>query len=88
VFAFVRHHAAHFCKHVRRHHAHFKCVRIVRWTTVRVARVTDVTVADGQASGTVKITAFTAHLINRLAGKKVAAPGDVLGTATVAPTLK
>ncbi len=87
VFAYVRHHAVTKCHHVgRRHHRHLKCVSVVRWHTERIARVTDVTVSNGQASGTVKITAFTAHLVNRLAGKKIVSAGDVLGTATVAPT--
>jgi ribosomal protein L21 len=88
VFAYLRHRAVRVCAHARHHHAHIKCGWRVRWSAVRIARVTDVTVSNGQASGTVKITALTAHLINRLAGKKVASAGDVLGTATVSPTLQ
>jgi hypothetical protein len=40
------------------------------------------------ATGTLQTTAFTAKAINSLAGKNVAAAGAMLGTATIAPTLK
>ncbi len=88
VWAVVRHRVAHACRHFGRRHARVRCVIIARWHSVRVARVTNASVANGQASGTVTITAFTARVINRLAGKNVTSAGDVLGTATVAPTLK
>jgi molybdenum-dependent DNA-binding transcriptional regulator ModE len=64
------------------------CVIVARVRSVRIARVTDVTVSGGKATGTAKLTDFTARVINRLAGKQVVAAGDVLGSATVSPTLK
>ncbi len=88
VWALVRGHVARFCRHIGARHARIRCVLIARFHTVRIATVTGVTVAGGKATGTAKITAFTARLINRLAGKHVVAAGDVLGSATVAPTLK
>lgn len=88
VFAVIRGRVVHICRHFRAHRARVHCVVIERLRSVRVARVTGISVSGGQASGTVRITAFTAHLINRLAGKHVVAAGNVLGTATVTPTFK
>jgi hypothetical protein len=77
------------CYHLGRHHLRrFRCALVVRWRAVRVASVTGVTLSGGKATGTVKITALTAHIVNRLAGKHVVKAGAVLGTATVAPTLQ
>ena len=70
------------------HRRHVVCTSVVRWRTARVARITNVQVSGSTATGTVTITTVTADAINRLAGKDVAAAGDVLGTATVTPTLK
>jgi hypothetical protein len=88
VWALLRGKAVHVCRHVGRHHAKVHCLIIARLRSVRIARVTDVKVSGGTATGTAKITEFTAQLINRLAGKHVVAAGDVLGTASVTPTLK
>jgi hypothetical protein len=63
-------------------------VRRVRHHVARIATVTDVKVTGGSATGTVNITAATAGLVNLLAGKHVVSAGQVLGTATVTPTLK
>jgi hypothetical protein len=78
------------CHRLGRHHLHrVRCLAlVVRWRAVRVASITGVTLSGGKASGTVEITALTAHIVNRLAGKHVVKAGAVLGTATVAPTLK
>jgi hypothetical protein len=88
VLALVRGRVAHECRHVGKHHARVHCVIVARVRSVRIARVTDVTVSGGKATGTAKLTDFTARVINRLAGKQVVAAGDVLGSATVSPTLK
>lgn len=88
VFALVRGRVVHFCRHFGIRHARVKCVLIAHLRTVRIARVTGVSVNGGTATGTARITGFTARLINRLAGKQIVAAGDVLGSASVAPTLK
>jgi len=88
VLAEVRGKTARVCRHFGKRHARVRCVVIARVRSVRIARVTDVSVSAGKATGTAKLTEFSARLINRLAGKQVVAAGDVLGTATVSPTLK
>ncbi len=88
VFALVRHHTRRVCGHIRARHRRFRCRVVVVWGSARVATVTNTSVSNGSATGTVNITAFTARAINRLAGKHVVSAGDVLGTATVTPTLK
>jgi hypothetical protein len=87
IFALVRGRATRFCTVGGKHHLHRHCVTLIRAYTARIATVTGVTVSGGKATGTVKITAATAGLINRLAGKTVAAAGQPLGTGTVAPTV-
>jgi hypothetical protein len=69
-------------------HRHVVCTSVVRYRSARLARITKVQVSGSTATGTVAITQVTADAINRLAGKNVAAAGDVLGTVTVTPTLK
>jgi hypothetical protein len=59
---------------------------VVHHHAARIARVTDVSVSNGAATGTVHISAVTAAVINRLAGKQVVSAGAVLGMATVTPT--
>jgi hypothetical protein len=85
--ALVRERSVRICHRSGRHHLRRHCVIFTRVVTARIARVTGITVTNGTATGTVKITAFTAHAVNRLAGKHVVAAGDTLGTATVTPTL-
>jgi hypothetical protein len=87
IYALVRGRVERSCHRLGRHGLRLRCHVIVRLNTARIARVTNASVSGGKATGTVNITAFTADLINRLAGKKVATAGDVLGTGTVAPTL-
>jgi hypothetical protein len=86
LFALVRHHPSAACAALARPRARIKCRIRTSLTVARIARVTDVTIANGSASGTVHITAATAGLINRLAGKPVTSAGAVLGTTTVTPT--
>jgi len=88
VWAIVRGRTARICRHLGRRHVRVRCALIARLHSVRIARVSGVSVNGSTATGTAKITAFTAHLINRLAGKHVVAAQDVLGTATVSPTVK
>lgn len=69
------HRARHVCRHARHH-------RVV------LAILTDLKKSeDGKSvTVTVKISRFTARVVNRLAHKVVVKPGYVLGTATIAPT--
>lgn len=52
----------------------------------RVARLTDFTVSNGSATGTVRLTQLTAKGINFLAGKHIAKGSMPIGTITVTPT--
>lgn len=52
----------------------------------RVGRVSAITVKNGTATGTVKLTKYSANGINALAGKKIAKAGTSIGTITVTPT--
>jgi hypothetical protein len=70
-----------------RHHR-LRCLFLFREKLVRIGRVSDISQSNGSVSGTVTITQFTAAALNRLAGKKAFAAGNVLGTATTTPTLK
>lgn len=60
---------------------------VVGTALVLIARARPVTTSAGAITGTLDITAYTANLINRLAGKSLVTRGAVLGTITVAPTL-
>jgi hypothetical protein len=53
-----------------------------------IARLTDPQRSTDGTSVTVnlKLTAITARIVNKLAGQKLASPGTLLGTATIAPT--
>lgn len=86
LFALVHAKGEKACRLLRGRHHGERC-RALHATIARIANITDVTVSSGTATGTVKITRFTARLVDRLAGKHVASAGDVLGTITVAPTL-
>lgn len=88
VWAVVRGHVSHICRHVGAHGVRVHCIIVAKLRTARIARVSNVSVANGKATGTVHITAFTARVVNRLAGKHVVSAGAVLGSATVAPTVK
>lgn len=88
IWALVRGRTVRVCHRFGRFHARKRCISVVRWHTTRIATVTDVKVSGTSATGTVKITAATAKLVNQLAGKSVVPAGAVLGTATVSPTLK
>jgi hypothetical protein len=61
--------------------------RRIRFYDASVARITGVKVSQGTATGTVRLTAVSASIINRLAGAKVAAAGNPIGTTTIAPTV-
>ena len=86
--ALVRGPVVRVCRRVGRHHLRLKCTAIARLATARIATVTNVKLSNSTATGTLKITAFTAAAINRLAGKQVAVAGDTLGTGTITPTLQ
>ncbi len=88
LFALVRGQTVRRCHRVGGpRHRRLTCTTVVRYHSDRIARVTDVKVTNGTATGTVNITQFTANAINALAGKDVATSGTVLGTATIKPTL-
>jgi hypothetical protein len=70
----------------RRHHRRLKCKFVTHMTVVRIAKLTGVKVTGQTASANVDLTAASAQIINKLAGKKVAKAGDPIGTATTAPT--
>lgn len=75
------------CHAVGHHHFRKRCLIVTRLVTARIARITDVSISNGTASGTLNITAFTAQVVNRLAGTHVVSAGAVLGTASTTPTL-
>lgn len=86
LFAVVRHHAAARCASLPRRRARIRCRIVSSFGVARVARITNVSVSNGAATGTVHITAATARAINALAGKQIVAAGAVLGTTTLTPT--
>jgi hypothetical protein len=71
--------------YARKLHGHGKPTRIVM-VFHKVARITDVSVKNGTATGTVKLTNYSAGRLDRLAGKPVAKGGTPIGTITVTPT--
>jgi hypothetical protein len=72
---------------IRHHHFKTRCLVVARVVTAQIARITDVNLSKGVATGTVTVSAFIAHAINRLAGKHVLSAGAVLGTASTSLTL-
>jgi hypothetical protein len=87
LYALVRGRTIQVCHHIGRFHLRARCVTVIRWHSVRIAKVINAKVTGTTATGTVTITDATAKLINKLAGKSVVSAGAVLGTATVSPTL-
>jgi hypothetical protein len=67
-------------------HGHGKCHPPKAFAVAKIARITNVTISNGSATGTVHITAATASIVNNLAGKELVSRGAVLGTATATPT--
>jgi hypothetical protein len=73
---------------------HMRAHRVVRRVCrfhhryLAIARLTDpLRSEDGTSvTATLKLTALSAKIVNRLAGQHLADPGTVLGTATIAPT--
>jgi hypothetical protein len=88
LWALVRGRTIKVCHPSAARHLRLRCISVTRFATVRVARITHVSLSNGTATGTVKITAATAGLVNQLAAKHVVSAGATLGTATVKPTLK
>jgi hypothetical protein len=87
--ALVRGRVAHVCRRFGSHHLRLRCLVVTRPVTVRIARLTNVQVSSNNtATATVNVTAFSAAVVNRLAGKHVVTAGATLGTATISPTLK
>jgi hypothetical protein len=62
------------------------CKLVINLRVARIGRVTGVKITGTTATGTVRLTALSAGFINTLAGKKVAAAGNPIGTVTVTPT--
>lgn len=69
------------------HRIRMRCLVVARVVTAQIARITDVSISKGTATGTVNASAFTAEAINRLAGKHVLSAGTMLGTASTSLTL-
>jgi hypothetical protein len=87
LLAVIRTHPAAACSTLAHLRARVRCRIRTSFRVARIARMTDLSVSNGAATGTVHITAATAAAINDLAGKQVTSAGAVLGTSTVAPTL-
>jgi hypothetical protein len=82
LWALVRHPSSRPCARAHRR-ARIRCRILSHFDVARIGRVTNTTVSGTTATGTVHITAFTATLINKLAGKHVVSAGAVLGTASI-----
>ncbi|HEY3727905.1 MAG TPA: hypothetical protein VGL51_12070 [Solirubrobacteraceae bacterium] len=80
LFALVRVPAMAKCRH---HPGRRHCFAV---RSRRVARVTGATLQGGSATGTVRLTEFSANAINKLAGKRIATAGTAIGTVTITPT--
>jgi hypothetical protein len=65
--------------------AHGPKAHAARFSVRRVARITGITVTKNTktATGTVRLTKYSAGGINALAGKNIAAPGTAIGQITV-----
>ncbi len=87
LYAVVRAKGKHSCRLLRGKHHRKACKAGIHLAVAKIANITDVTVANGTATGTAHITRFTARLVNRLAGKHVVHAGDVLGTIAASPTV-
>lgn len=75
------------CVRPARHRARRRCVVVGISALVPIARADPVITSSGVISGTLDVTAFTAKLINRIAGKSIVTRGAAIGTIAVAPTL-
>jgi hypothetical protein len=87
VYAFGREPTTRACHRSGRRPRQWRCVVTTRYGVARIAKVTGLTTSAGTTSGTAYVTAFTAHVLNALAGKKIAAAGASLGTVAITPTL-
>lgn len=86
IWALVRGRSHRFCTGLRRHLRHGACYVVTRFREARILKITSGSVSGSTFTGNVAITDATASLINRLAGSKVAAGGEPLGTIAIAPT--
>jgi hypothetical protein len=85
VYALVSRKAKRHCRAGVRTH-HLVCKTTVKWVGARIGKVTGVTFNGTTATGDVELTAASAKVLNRLAGKKIATAGVQIGTATAKPT--
>jgi hypothetical protein len=85
VFARVRRHVVRNCHHVGPHHVR-RCTVVVLTTDAKIARVTNTSVSGGTGTGTLKITTFTARVLNQLAGSHIVSAGETIGTVQTTPT--
>jgi hypothetical protein len=65
---------------------HLVCRTVVRWTPIKLARITGITVSGSSATGQAQLTGAAAKLLNRLSGGSTFKAGQVFGTGTVSPT--
>jgi hypothetical protein len=88
IFALVRGRTAKVCHAVGKHRLRVRCVVITRWSARKILTLTGGKVTGGTATATAKITAFTASVVNGLAGKQIVSAGAPLGAASITPTFK
>ena len=87
IWALVRGKSHRICTRFRRHHPRRGvCYVVTRFREARVLKVSGGSVTNGTYNGNVTITAATATLINKLAGKTIVAAGNPLGTVAITPT--
>lgn len=86
LFALLPGHARRYCVRAQARHTP-RCRLVIYYRVARVGQITGVTVSNGTATGTVRLTKISAAAINELAGKSVAAAGQPIGTVSVMPTI-
>lgn len=87
IVALVRDHTSRFCTHAFRHPRRIRCILVTHLRTARIAKITGGSVSGTTFTGNVAITAFTANLVNRLAGSSVVSAGAPLGTVSITATI-
>jgi hypothetical protein len=87
LYATVRRHPAACVPYAIPHKHGKKCRNAKGLRVAKVARITGVHVSGTSATGTVRVTASTAAIVNHLAGQHIVSVGAVLGTTTISPTL-
>jgi hypothetical protein len=88
IVALVRDHTSRFCTHLGlRHPRRIRCIVVTRLRSARIAKVTGGSVTGSTFNGNIAITAYTANLVNKLAGSTVVSAGAPFGTVSITPTI-